>query len=348
MTWQAANFGEDGKPFSFLYRINGNGKVSLTDKIFIEAEFHGKSNVMIGKIWNGNVICSKGAKVPGNVVSKREIVIGLLQIANAPGNGQTSNLMELKNQIIIEAEFHGKSNVTIGKIWNENGPQTENSCPPVPPTTTQAPTTTTLPTTTTTPTTTTKPTTTMLMTPTIKTTLSPKISTKGTNLPSSIMSTTMEYHSSKTISKLFTTFHPGKDISTVSILDIIQNSTKMFNTNTPSHKTSIASTTNNILPTTLFHHNSNGYKQNETTLEANQVTKPSKGFTVYTSGRDNITSYFTTESSSNKFDELKSYLRKKIIIILASIFGILSVLAIIYLIVRSIRRSDLLNERRLV
>uniref|UniRef100_A0A0L8GPU6 MAM domain-containing protein n=1 Tax=Octopus bimaculoides TaxID=37653 RepID=A0A0L8GPU6_OCTBM len=93
MTWQAAMFGEDGKPFSFLYRINGNGKVKLTvicaeygvlsdtyhtrwtcnaspahgwtkahincnyrlDKIIINAEFLGKANVMIGKIWNGNL-----------------------------------------------------------------------------------------------------------------------------------------------------------------------------------------------------------------------------------------------------------------------------------------------------
>ncbi|CAI9722623.1 Hypothetical predicted protein [Octopus vulgaris] len=143
------------------------------------------------------------------------------------------------------------------------------------------------------------------------------------------MSTKMEYHSSKTISKLSTTFHPGKDISTVSILDIIKNSTKMFNTNTPTQKTSIASTTNNILPTTLLHHNTNGHKQTKTTSVGNKVTKPSKGFTVYT----------TTESSRSKFEKMKSNLHKKRTVILASIFGTASILAIVFTIVWSRRRS---------
>eukprot|EP00106_Octopus_bimaculoides_P011679 XP_014779121.1 PREDICTED: uncharacterized protein LOC106875480 [Octopus bimaculoides] len=251
MTWQAAMFGEDGKPFSFLYRINGNGKVKLT---VICAEYGVLSDTYHTR-WTCNA---------------------------SPAHGWTKahiNCNYRLDKIIINAEFLGKANVMIGKIWNENGRQTETSCPPVPHTTTQAPTTTTLPITTTTPPTTTT-----------------------------------------------------------------QNSTKMFNTNTPTHKTSIASTTNNILPTTLLHHNTNGHKKTETTPVGNKVTKPSKGFTVYTSGRDNIISYSTTESSSNKFEKLKSNLHKKRTLILASIFGTASILTIAFVIVWSIRRSKKLSK----
>ncbi|XP_036359013.1 uncharacterized protein LOC115212404 isoform X2 [Octopus sinensis] len=135
MKWKAATWGEAGKPFSFLYQINGNGKVNLTVICFE----YGLLGDTPHKKWTCNAS-------PAHRWTKAHI--------NCPYN---------LDKIIIEAEFHGKSNVMIGKIWNENGPQTENSCPPVPPTTTQAPTTITLPTTTTTPTTTTKPTTTMLI-----------------------------------------------------------------------------------------------------------------------------------------------------------------------------------------
>ncbi|CAI9722624.1 Hypothetical predicted protein [Octopus vulgaris] len=94
MTWQAAKWGEHGKPFSFLYRINGNGKVSLT---VICAEYGYISDTYHTK-WTCNAS-------PAHRWTKAHI--------NCPYK---------LDQIIIEAEFHGKSNVTIGKIWNGKQP----------------------------------------------------------------------------------------------------------------------------------------------------------------------------------------------------------------------------------
>ncbi|XP_029637046.1 uncharacterized protein LOC115212323 [Octopus sinensis] len=104
MTWQAAQWGENGKPFSFLYQINGNGKVILT--VFC-VEYG-----LLSSTYHQRWACNAS---PAHEWTKAHI--------DCPYN---------LDNIIIEAEFLGKANVTIGKIWNEHGRQTEYSCPTIP------------------------------------------------------------------------------------------------------------------------------------------------------------------------------------------------------------------------